>query len=219
MSEQLRSSVPKEPTGRERLNKATKLNNSNMGLEEYMYYGDIKIDDLKGDVLDLGSGDLDRFSREATRHGIKVTSLDPHLVKQSQRNQVKTGSHYEFPWHSDLPWTKNSVAGLAQELPFKAESFDTIVASASAPGYLDPRDYDIFLKETNRVLRPGGKAYLFPLFEVPNEPEAPYNEQKFLSSLKQSGLKYALKDYQPEGSPITYRVAILSKPESPGQSN
>jgi SAM-dependent methyltransferase len=54
-------------------------------------------------------------------------------------------------------------------LPFPPESFDRFVAfwsiSTYAMEHLDEEDFSSYWKEIDRVLKPGGKAYIFPLFQ------------------------------------------------------
>lgn len=194
---------------RHRLEVALEPTNLNLGLEEYLDLAGIAIADLKGDVLDLGAGDHERFSREAGQHGINVVSLNPFLVRPIDRLQVKTGQHYEFPWTAPPEtWQGQSVAGLAQELPFKEESFDTVVSCLAVPGYIETQDYETILSEMNRVLKPGGVAYLFPLFEIPS---APYDEKEFVRMLEELGQDYEMNEVANPNIRVQYKVAMIRK--------
>ena len=105
---------------KERLEIAKKSGTGNRGLEHYLKMGQLDIGDFKGKVLDLGSGDIDLFNREATKAGLDVVSVDPLLVWDKRQESVKSG--YEPPFllspsqQTDLPWPEKSVAGLAQDL-------------------------------------------------------------------------------------------------------
>ena len=193
-----------------RLEQALIPTNSNCGLEMYLSVGRMGLSDLKGVVLDLGSGDLDRFSREAATEGISVISVDPFLVTARQRHHVTSGIHTEFNWYTRLPWANRSIAALAQELPVKDESVDTIVSCAAIPGYLDPDDYPAHLSEIQRILRPGGFAKLFPLIEVE---EAPYVRDRYVSALAESGLKYSIDQVALAGTmaDADYEIVTIRK--------
>lgn len=79
-----------------------------------------------------------------------------------------------------------SVAGIAQELPFADNTFETVISSAVFPVYIEDQEERLqVLNEIERVLKPGGKAYLAPLPESMRE--------EFETVLKQSGLKYKIE--------------------------
>lgn len=64
------------------------------------------------------------------------------------------------------PWPlvgENSIAAIAQRLPFKDNSFDIIVSLYAVPMYLeDMKDAGVFLLEIFRVLKRGGQARVAP---------------------------------------------------------
>lgn len=118
-------------------------------------------EDLNGKtILDLGSGEHENFSREAIKVGATVVSLNPQLLRENIREKV-----VNFP-----DWEKKSVAGRAQQLPFKDGSFDLIVSYFAIPTWVPRESHEMFekemlqiLTESLRVLEPGGRVILSPI--------------------------------------------------------
>lgn len=93
-------------------------------------------------------------------------------------------------------------------LPFNSNTFDRVVASWSSSRHLfedlDRREFGGFWSEIDRVLREGGKAYIFPI--KAREVDSPFSsrefdEQELLASLetfisKKPGAKYRFLDKQ-----------------------
>lgn len=134
-----------------------------------------KIEDLKGKiVLDIGSGYHERFSKEAAKHGAVVVSINPNLKKLEFREAAKKGVELTDPILKRIvdklrlwKWQEKSVAAKADELPFRNESFDKVLALFSVP-YYSPKTKEEFRKvfdEALRVLKPGGEATFNPLTE------------------------------------------------------
>lgn len=122
---------------------------------EYMDMLGIDIEQLGTDVLDLGAGMDEKFSKQATEYGLNVFSVNPKLLLKKYRNEVKMPI-------DGIEWQRKSIAAMAQNLPFKDEVFDSIVAVESVPGYLDhtyEAYYDTF-REMVRVLKPGGSVFI-----------------------------------------------------------
>ena len=106
-------------------------------------------------VLDLGSGETGQLAKAAAKREIDVYSLSGAWGSEKYRKILKEG------------FSKNAVAGLAQELPFKSDTFDSVLSSWAIPMYLEKnkREYEASFREIARVLKPGGKAYLAPIYE------------------------------------------------------
>lgn len=130
-------------------------------LETYCKYFHLKPEDLEGKkILDIGSGKQERFSKEARRYNADVVSLNPALQEESVRQGAKEDM---FNNEALLEWRKKSVAGIAQELPFKDKSFDILTSLYAVPYYIDSHKGKLSaLKEMVRVLKDGGKIYIGP---------------------------------------------------------
>ncbi len=114
-------------------------------------------------VLDIGSGQREKFAREARRKGIRVVSLNPELKEEDIRRYHKSGLLLDR-----LRGIKReSVAGIAQQLPFKENTFNVVLSNYGVPFYLyhlpDRKSaLEPAFREIIRVLKPGGRAYLYP---------------------------------------------------------
>ncbi len=116
---------------------------SDWGLNKYAEVLGINPEEMKDKlVLDIGSGSTERFGKDAAEVGIKVVSMTPN---------AKEGA----------------VTGRVQEMPFDENVFDYEVALYSVPFYLPltKEEYTVCFKEVIRTLKPGGRAYLSPVFK------------------------------------------------------
>lgn len=143
---------------RDRTERASVL--SDHSFRGYYEYLCLSPEDFPGKtILDLGSGRSEDFSREATERGATVVSLNPKLAQEKTRAEVVELPH----------WNERSVAGKAQQLPFRDRAFDTIVSFWAIPIWVpdDNRklyesEMSIILDDCLRVLKPGGKIALSP---------------------------------------------------------
>lgn len=168
---------------------------------EYLQSLGISEDDLRGIVLDIGSGKNEQFSKTAAARGIRVVSLNPRLVIDVQRERVKSPL-----W--GIEWQRRSVAALAQKLPFRDESFDTIVSHYSIPLWiLGEENIVTALREVVRVLKRGGKAYLGP-------PKPAYtDEAKFIQGLDLGNdVLISLEDHPLEGKDFIIKIDKVKTP-------
>lgn len=92
----------------------------------------------RGKVLDLGSGE-GRYCRKLTEMGYEVFGIDPTLALVEHS---KAAQH-------DL----KVVRGYGELLPFQGGCFDIVLSCLSL---LDIDDYQAVIRESARVLRPGG---------------------------------------------------------------
>lgn len=130
---------------------------SDMGIDIYKQLLGINLEEMKGKlVLDIGSGIDEKFSKEAAKIGVKVVSMNPNLKYGALNKELKKKD-----------WQKRSVAGRAQKMSFADNSFDYEVGLFSVPFYLplEESEYKLFFDEVIRTLKPGGKAYIFPIFK------------------------------------------------------
>ncbi|MCX6730161.1 MAG: class I SAM-dependent methyltransferase, partial [Candidatus Portnoybacteria bacterium] len=132
---------------------------ANRSIEQYE--DDLKIpitkEFLGENVLDLGSGLLGYVAKEAAKRGIKIFSLSPDFSNPRFKNYLKE-------IRADM-----ATSGLAQELPYKDNIFDSVLSVGAIPIHLPrtERDHVQSFAEIIRVLKPGGKAFLSPI----NNPE------------------------------------------------
>ena len=130
------------------------------GLEDYESYLGLKREDLDGkDVLDLGSGETEKFSRELKEAGINanVIPLNPDASMERFRKKLEATPGYQG----------KTVAALAQKMPFKDESFDEILGLYSVTVHAAPAENmqvaKQWMSEIIRLLKPGGEARLAPV--------------------------------------------------------
>lgn len=120
---------------------------------------------IEGDcILEIGHGPghLQRqlLSRPLTAFGIDESAQMGRLAK---RNLTRSALS-QLP--SDLAYTQiNLTRGVAQQLPFRHEVFDTIVATFPTEYITDPRT----LEEVKRCLASGGKLVVLPV-ALPKNP-------------------------------------------------
>ena len=136
-------------------------------LEEYVTYTGFPFKELKGKkVLDIGSSSTQRFADEAAKHKITVVSLSPDLrlkeyrkrLEEHKKNKPKRSRSYR------RKWKELAIAAIAENLPFKDSSFDAEVGLMSITNYWNNMDqYKRGFAEIIRTLKPGGKAYLYPI--------------------------------------------------------
>ncbi len=103
------------------------------------------LEDVKGEVLELGFGNGKLLIELAKKY--KVTGLDysQNMLTVARRRLLKKGLRAKL------------VLGNMEKLPFKAKSFDTVVATFSFNGVVD---HDKCMKEVVRVLKPKGKLII-----------------------------------------------------------
>ena len=156
------------------------------GIWQYEYTLEIPITEkfLGKTVLDLGSGMEGQFARAAARRGIDVYSLSGALGSERFRKILRKECIKNREERRAL---NRSVGGLAQELPFKSNVFDSVLSSWAIPYHLEKnkKDYEASFREIARVLKPGGKAYLAPIYERWISPPF-FNEIK--EALKKEGI-------------------------------
>jgi ubiquinone/menaquinone biosynthesis C-methylase UbiE len=182
-------------------------------LEEKEFRGyvedmELNPDDFEKDILDVGASS-GRFARWAREHGVsnKIVSLDEHL-------------RYGNP--------PNWVAGRAEALPFKDNSFDLVLCRFSVPvmyasdykaGLVDsiPESVISNIDEEVRVVRKGGAIKIIGSGE---DKEDPYKNHTFtvmkhkLEELhKQGKINYTLKPLpvNPDAIHIQPYLVIIEK--------
>ncbi len=178
------------------------------GLEEYEGILGFNRKDLDGKtVLDLGSGQLERLSKELKQQGINanVVSLNPDYALKKYRQIIKRQED----------WQRKSVAGVGQALPFNDESFNYIVGLESVTLYEDalhePVAAKAWAKEVARVLKPGGIARLGDILGLKGE-----NKQKawenIINILKAEGVNAEIEPFFYQGNLQPKHRLVISKP-------
>lgn len=94
-------------------------------------------------VLDVGSATGRLLKMLASKYQFEGVGLDI----SSQMTEIAQAKYPEFSF----------VTGSAQQLPFDNQSFDVLICSASFHHFPSP---ETFLKEAERVLRPGGRLVI-----------------------------------------------------------
>ena len=129
----------------------------------------VDLEQLRGKrVLEVGSGKSPRFAKEAEKHGVELFSMNPEFKVGDVRKEFLKGNSRIANMLDRMQGKNNrpkAAAALAQELPFRDEIFDQIIGEYSVPYYLprEQKEYDDALSEMVRVLKPGGKAVLYPV--------------------------------------------------------
>jgi SAM-dependent methyltransferase len=116
-------------------------------------------------VLEVGCGPGRLSLRLARSHGFDVTGLDldPAMIERARANAGREGDGARRP---------SFVVGDVTELTFPDETFDLVVSTLSMHHWADPA---AGLAEIARVLRPGGRAFVwdFRSGAVPLHPRMP----------------------------------------------
>ena len=159
---------------------------------QYLDSFQISLEDLGSHILDLGAGKDEAFSKGAAVQEKKVVSVNPRLLQEENRNFVK----------QDGNWQERSIAGLAQNLPFKNAVFDSVVSLFAFPYWVHPTEWKKSLKEILRVLKPGGRIYLKPMRS------ARFDLVEFTDILSGLGVDYDLTD---QHCTVTKPALVLTK--------
>ena len=117
----------------------------------------------KGKVLDIGAGVYGEFQSRARERYPKTDLISVNPLFGSDRSR------------EDLQWVKdeigsdnsiqNSVAAIAQQLPFKDESFDLVISHAAIPAHLPQDDiqFKFSFSEAVRVAKKGANIIFAPM--------------------------------------------------------
>lgn len=155
------------------------------GLVEYVVGLNLQTSSLDNKtILDIGGG-KGNFAREVQdKFGkTRVYNLDPHLEKEG---------------------TIKQVAGLAQELPFKNDTFDLIISFFAIPLHIEKSsDEIIFFEEIFRTLKPGGQARIAPFVQT-------FNHMRSLKSA-QINIREIFKESKLEIEMESHDVLVLKK--------
>ncbi len=126
------------------------------GLDAYETALGFRREDLRNkEILDLGAGKEVRLSKEVSDAGLGATVIEmsPDFLHPDIREKAQAASPDVI-----------AVAGLGQNLPFKNESFDDVLVLHVLEHLENEETFFKVLEESARVLRPGGRVYLGPVF-------------------------------------------------------
>lgn len=136
-------------------------------LSDYILALGLSRKDLAGDILDLGSGALQYFNTQLREYGInaRITSVNPDMREDKYRRELVGTEGFAVSQGYD----GQTVAAIAQMLPFKDESFDRVFSLGALTSYANPKNVSeesviAWMHEIVRVLRPEGQAYLAPIY-------------------------------------------------------
>lgn len=165
---------------------AFRASTANRDFSQYLDILGISKEDLGKRVLDLGSGLQEKFSRQASKLGIEVVSLNPKLAFDDYdlSREMARRAIEGLPPHQGL-----SVAAFATHLPFKDNSFDSVVSVNAIPSYLPREFYGEAFSEMTRILKSAGKAFLAPIIISSKE------ETDYLKSIldKNPNISYSIE--------------------------
>ncbi len=111
------------------------------GIDQYRITFDLDHLTDKHVVLDVGAGDSE-FAEKMRKRKIRVVRLDPDYLSYPPRDK------------------KDTVVGIVQELPFRDDTFDEVLASWSM--YYVKTGTKVALAELLRVTKPGGRVQISP---------------------------------------------------------
>lgn len=177
-------------------------------LEQYEDILGFDARELQGkSILDLGTGETEKLSKELKQKNIEtnVISLNPDYSHDEWlRKNIKKKD-----------WQGKSVAGIAQQLPFKDESFDVILGLESTTRYVSPKDSieeaKTWGREVVRTLKKGGEARLWPVLELDdNKKEDRERLDIFIQYLQSLGVEVILEKWEDKNVPEIsgYRLVI-----------
>jgi ubiquinone/menaquinone biosynthesis C-methylase UbiE len=144
---------PPNPERQQEVENSVKYGISNRTFETSIREFGLTSEKLKGKkILDVGGG-FGQFAEEVTKLGANIVRVDP-LYDPEYRGTAPQGIIPE-----SLKNKHNAIAGMAQELPFQANSFDFTLANHSI-FWTD--EYEHSILEMFRVTRQGGSIRIFP---------------------------------------------------------
>lgn len=145
--------------------------------EQYMQTLGITLPEIGHDVLDIGSGMVEHFARDLNAAGKQVVSLNPSLLlpeavatlaRSNQAQPLRDDVVREYcNWINTVRYPVKNRITLPIKWPQDAEKlldeeFDTVVSCFGVPLYLEDKDVEEMLVQTQRVLRPNGMGVFAP---------------------------------------------------------
>ena len=152
----------------------------------------------------------------------KVKALESDLKGLPEAEKNKEIASATKSWIEEIRLHKrtessNVLEAVFPQLPFKDASFDRMVASWSISAHvfaeLDETGFEVLWDETQRILKEGGKAYIFPLnyyYEV---------DSTIISSLENMKIKHKLMDYTILDDESGNKYTLVITKRSSGDNN
>ena len=158
-------------------------------------------------VLEVGCGPGHLAIRMARDHGLRVTAsdLDPAMVARAAANIDRAFA----PGDTVRP---TIVAGDVAALPFAPGSFDVAVSTFSMHHWADPA---AGIAELHRVLRPGGRAFVWDLAARVRHLEGRAPDPAAVAAASPFGGAATLRRW-PGLLPIVERVELVRGGDGPG---
>jgi len=99
----------------------------------------------RGDVLDVGCGTGENFEYLDKTASVTALDLSSEMIEEARRRRRQLGADIRL------------VVGDAEELPFPAGGFDTVISAFSSCTF---PDYAAAFRQMVRVTKPGGRVLL-----------------------------------------------------------
>ncbi len=145
---------------------------------DYDFYSkalDLDEDGLRGKrILDIGAGSA-IFAKEAQKKNIDVTAIDPMYGLEDGIKILKTAGKKKYPepaksveeQRERKKWLPKAACAIGKDMPFRENHFDTEICMLSSFFYSEnDQDLSDNLKEAMRVLKTGGKLYIYPFLPL-----------------------------------------------------
>ena len=158
-------------------------------------------------VLEVGCGPGHLAIRMARDHGLRVTAsdLDPAMVARAAANVDRAFAPGD-------PVRPTIVVGDVAALPFASGSFDVAVSTFSMHHWADPA---AGIAELHRVLRPGGRAFVWDLAARVRHLEGQSPDPAAVAAASPFGGAATLSRW-PGLLPIVERVDLVRGADGPG---
>lgn len=160
-------------------------------------------------ILDVGSG-KGGFAKECAIKKVpsKVFSInakavfsDFQQIERAETNKITGGVNTDVV---QKEYDSRVVPGVAQELPFKNESFDLVLDFMAATHYSNNTSFKEIANDMYRVTKKGGQIIIFADFGAEFDGERSYKDKALV--LKDLGIPYKEIRHDGYGIPEGFRI-------------
>jgi SAM-dependent methyltransferase len=135
------------------------------GVGEYLRFLNLGREDLEDKkILDIGAG-LGKFAEGAAKENIsnKIYSLEPFL--SIAKEEIISGTKEKTDYSAEaLKAKEKMVAGIAEEMPFKENTFDLVLSLYAMPLYaISKMSVLNFFRNIIKITKNGGEIRLYPI--------------------------------------------------------